>query len=74
MKVILSDKQVEATAKMVASRFGITIERAEEAVIDLATHDMTEDTHWRQGLGFVFVVYHGNTTKMAEICVDPLAI
>ncbi len=72
--VLLQEEQVEATAKILATRLNMPLIEARNAVVDLATHDMTEDTHWRQGLSFVFIVYSGTTQKFATICIDPLVV
>lgn len=68
--IILHDRQIQAAARIIAKRLSCTQEVAETAVRQLATHDVTDDTYWRQGLYCVFVVYSGTTTKIAEICIE----
>ena len=69
-----SEEQIDAAARLLVKRDSrFTIDSARAAIVDLATHDVTDDTFWRQGLSFVFVVYSGGRSfKLAEICVCPL--
>ena len=69
-EVIFSEEQLESAARFLSKQKGMTYGEAKDQIIDLATHHITHDTHWRQGLWFIFVVYHGNTQKIAEICID----
>ena len=72
MKVIYSKKEVDAVLPYIMQLHHCKSEdSARQAIVELITQDVEDDTYWRQGLSCLFVTYHNS---LAELSISVLVL